>query len=57
MQKLLVSLYDIRRDNKLKYLELVNKAMSIFLQSTKRAQLKEINEWIETHIPKNKLYL
>ena len=46
-----------RRDNKLKYLELVNKAMNTFLQSAKRAKLKEINEWIETHIPKNKLYL
>ena len=46
-----------RRDNKLKYLGLVNKAMYIFLRSAKRAKLKEINEWIETHIPKNKLYL
>ena len=46
-----------RRDNKHKYLELVNKAMNTFLQSAKRAKLKEINEWIETHIPKNKLYL
>ena len=46
-----------RRDNKLKYLELVNKAMNIFLRSAKRAKLKEINEWIENHIPKNKLYL
>ena len=46
-----------RRDKKLHYLELVNKAMKIFLESAKRAKLKEINDWIEIYIPKNKLYL
>ena len=46
-----------RRDNKIKYLKLVNKAMSIFLNAAKEANLEEILLWIEQYIPKNKLYL
>ena len=52
-----MTLLQIVRPFLLKYLELVNKAMKVFLKSAKKAKLKEINEWIETHIPKNKLYL
>ena len=46
-----------RRDNKKKYLELVNKAMHIFLSSAKDANLEEVLQWIEYYIPKHKLYL
>jgi aminoglycoside/choline kinase family phosphotransferase len=46
-----------RRDNKKNYLELVNKAMNIFLSSAKDANLEEVLQWIEYYIPKHKLYL
>ena len=46
-----------RRDNKKKYLKFVNKAMNIFLNSAKDANLEEILHWIEYYIPKHKLYL
>ena len=46
-----------RRDNKKHYLELVNKAMNIFLNSAKDANLEEVLNWIEHYIPKHKLYL
>ena len=46
-----------RRDNKKNYLKLVNKAMNIFLNSAKDANLEEILHWIEYYIPKHKLYL
>jgi len=46
-----------RRDNKKNYLKLVNKAMNIFLNSAKEANLEEILHWIEYYIPKHKLYL
>ena len=46
-----------RRDNKMKYLKLVNKAMNIFLTSAKEAKLDDILSWIDHYIPKNKLFL
>ena len=46
-----------RRDNKMKYLKLVNKAMNIFLTSAKEAKLDDILLWIDHYIPKNKLFL
>ena len=46
-----------RRDNKKNYLKLVNKAMDIFLNSAKDANLEEVLQWIEYYIPKHKLYL
>jgi aminoglycoside/choline kinase family phosphotransferase len=46
-----------KRDNKIKYLKLVNKAMNIFLKSANDAKLEEVLQWIETYIPKHKLYL
>ena len=46
-----------RRDNKKNYLKLVNKAMDIFLNSAKDANLEEVLNWIEYYIPKHKLYL
>ena len=46
-----------KRDNKKKYLKLVNKAMNLFLKSANDAKLEEVLQWIETYIPKNKLYL
>ena len=46
-----------RRDNKKNYLKLVNKAMNIFLNSAKDANLEEVLHWIEYYIPKHKLYL
>ena len=46
-----------RRDNKKNYLKLVNKAMNIFLNSAKDANLEEVLDWIEYYIPKHKLYL
>ena len=45
------------RDNKKKYLKLVNKAMNLFLKSANDAKLEEVLQWIETYIPKHKLYL
>ncbi len=46
-----------RRDKKIKYLKFVNQAMKIFLTSAKKANLEEIINWIEMHIPKDKIYL
>ena len=46
-----------RRDKKIKYLKFVNKAMKIFLTSAKNADLEEIIDWLEMHIPKDKIYL
>lgn len=46
-----------RRDQKIKYLKLVNKAMRIFLNATKCSGLEKISNWIEMNIPKNKLYI
>ncbi len=46
-----------RKDKKLHYLKLVNKAMKIFLESAKKADLSDILVWIENYIPNNKLYL
>ena len=46
-----------KRDNKIKYLKFVNKAMNIFLKSANDAKLEEVLQWIETYIPKHKLYL
>ena len=46
-----------KRDNKKNYLKLVNKAMNLFLKSANDAKLEEVLQWIETYIPKNKLYL
>ena len=45
------------RDNKKKYLKLVNKAMNLFLKSANDAKLEEVLQWIETYIPQHKLYL
>ena len=46
-----------KRDNKKNYLKLVNKAMNLFLKSANDAKLEEVLQWIETYIPKHKLYL
>jgi hypothetical protein len=46
-----------RKDNKLHYLKLVNKAMSIFIESSNKAKLKEVLNWLKSNIPENKLYL
>ena len=46
-----------RRDQKTRYLKLVNKAMGIFLESAKKKGLEDIINWIEMYIPKNKIYI
>jgi len=43
-----------RKNNKTKYLKLVNIAMNIFLDSLKKANLNEILIWLEKNIPKEK---
>lgn len=45
-----------RKEKKLNYLKLVNRAMTIFLDSLKKAELNEVQSWIENNIPKNKLF-
>ena len=46
-----------RRDQKTRYLKLVNKAMGIFIESAKSKGLEDVINWIEMYIPKNKLYI
>jgi N-acetylmuramate 1-kinase len=44
-----------RRDKKISYLKLVNKAMRIFINSAKKADLKEILRWVHNNIPNDKI--
>ena len=46
-----------RRDNKIKYLKLVNNAMNIFISSLMKANQNELLDWIDLNVPTKKLNL